>query len=84
MSRSFEMKATLESPTGFVESIAYIPSLGRAAIKGCVRAISEGGGERRLRPGDYVTPNERIVTADGMCVVVEFPQEKGTLVRVYM
>jgi len=70
--------------TGFVESISYLPALGRAAIRGVVRAISEGGGERRLQLGDYVTPNERIIPADGMCVVVEYPHEKGTVVRVYM
>jgi hypothetical protein len=70
--------------SGFVESIAYLPSLGRATIKGFVKAISEGGGERRLRLGDYVTLNEKIIPADGMCVVVEYPQERGTVVRVYM
>jgi len=78
------MKDSSSTMTGIVEAISYIPTLGCAAIKGCVRAVSEGGGIRRLRLGDYVTPNEKIITADGMCVVVEYAQERGTVTRVYM
>ena len=71
---------------GYVESISHIPSLseGKKARMGTVRSITEGGGVRQLLPGDCVAPNEKIITDNGMCVVIEYPMDTGTVVRVFM
>jgi len=71
---------------GYVESISYIPSFaeGRKAIMGMVKSITEGGGSRQLLPGDCVAPNEKIITDNGMCVVIEYPMDTGTVVRIFM
>jgi len=71
---------------GFVESISYLPSFleGRKARTGMVRSITEGGGMRQLFPGDCVAPNEKIIADNGLCVVIEYPMDTGTVVRVFM
>jgi len=71
---------------GYVESISYLPSLqeGRKARTGMVRSITEGGGMRQLVPGDCIAPNEKIITDNGLCVVIEYPMETGMLVKVFM
>ena len=71
---------------GYVESISHIPSLtgDRKTGMGTVKSMSEGGGTRQLLPGDCVGPNEKIITDNGMCVVIEYPMETGMLVRVFM
>ena len=71
---------------GYVESISHIPSLtgSRMAGRGMVKSMTEGGGTRQLLPGDCVAPNEKIITDNGMCVVIEYPMETGMLVRVFM
>jgi len=71
---------------GYVESISHIPSLtgGRKTGMGTVKSITEGGGTRQLLPGDCVSPNEKIITDNGMCVVIEYPMDTGMLVRVFM
>ena len=71
---------------GYVESISHIPALtGSRKIKmGTVKSITEGGGVRQLLPGDCVSPNEKIITDNGMCVVIEYPMDTGTLIRIFM
>ena len=71
---------------GYVESISHIPSVtgGRKTGMGTVKSMTEGGGTRQLLPGDCVAPNEKIITDNGMCVVIEYPMETGMLVRVFM
>ena len=71
---------------GYVKSISYIPSLtgGRETRMGIVRSITEGGGMRQLLPGDCVSPNEKIITDNGMCVEIEYSMDTGTVVRVFM
>ncbi|MGH8120835.1 MAG: hypothetical protein ACRESK_09495 [Gammaproteobacteria bacterium] len=49
-----------------------------------VRSVSEGGGTRQLFPGDCVAANEKIITDNGLCVVIEYPMDTGTVVRVFM
>lgn len=71
---------------GYVESISHIPSSvgDKKGIIGMVRSITEGGGLRYLTPGDSVAANEKIITDNGMCVVIEYPMDTGTVVRVFM
>jgi hypothetical protein len=71
---------------GYVESISHIPSLvgDRKTAMGTVKSVTEGGGSRQLVPGDCVAHNEKIITDNGMCVVIEYPMDTGMLVRVYM
>lgn len=71
---------------GYVECISHIPFLpgNRGTGMGTVKAVTEGGGTRQLFPGDSVAANEKIITDSGMCVVIEYPMDTVTVVRVFM
>ena len=75
-----------EQVSGIVVLISHIPAtpLDRGLKRGIVKALTEGGGIRELHPGDCVAENEMIIADNGMCAVVEYVMDTGTLVKVFM